>query len=110
MSSIIRILAPGGAFVALALAAPAMGQPGANPADPAASVPTIQYQSALGDYRKPQFEQKLDWRQANDAARDLGGHVGAMRDAPPPADRSHTAAPAAPAAGPATGGHAGHRQ
>lgn len=110
MSLKFRISALGGAAIAVALAVPAMAQQAANPADPAVSVPAIQYQSAFGDYRKPQFEEKLDWRQANDAVRDVGGHMGALKDAPAATGHNHSSAPAAPASGPAAGGHAGHRQ
>jgi hypothetical protein len=53
-----------------------------DPADPAAVVPPHRYVSDFASYRKPQFEQKLDWRQANDTVRDVGGHAGALKDAP----------------------------
>lgn len=110
MFSKFRISTLGGAAIVVALALPAIAQQAANPADPAVSVPATQYQSAFGDYRKPQFEQKLDWRQANDAVRDVGGHMGALKDAPASTGLNRSSAPAAPAAGPAAGGHAGHRQ
>lgn len=50
-----------------------------DPADPAAVVPPHRYVSDFASYRKPQFEQKLDWRQANDTVRDVGGHAGALK-------------------------------
>lgn len=52
-----------------------------DPADPAAVVLPHRYVSDFASYRKPQFEQKLDWRQANDTVRDVGGHAGALKGA-----------------------------
>jgi hypothetical protein len=52
----------------------------ADPADPAAMVPQPDYRSAFSGYRKAGFDEKRDWRQANDAVRDTGGHTGALKD------------------------------
>jgi hypothetical protein len=73
----------------LADAASAAGNKRPDPADPEAVVPPHRYVSDFASYRQPKFEQKLDWLQANDTVRDVGGHAGALKDAPtPPADQS----------------------
>lgn len=77
-----------------------------NPADPRVAVPVTEYQSAFTGYLKPQFEQRLDWRQANDTVRDVGGHAGALKDQPPRKDDG--AQGTAPNAAGAS--HQGHRQ
>lgn len=84
-----------------------------DPADPEAVVPPHRYISDFASYRQPQFEQKLDWRQANDTVRDVGGHAGALKGAPTqaaeqPADQAPAHhRPAMPHAGHA--GHGGHK-
>jgi hypothetical protein len=86
-----------------------------DPADPNAAVPPHRYISDFAAYRRPQFEQTLDWRQANDTVRDVGGHAGALKgnDEPPAASQT------APVSGKPKmhhgghhghGGHGGHRQ
>lgn len=89
-----------------------------DPADPNAAVAPQRYVSDFSSYRKPQFEQTLDWRRANDIVRDVGGHAGALKDAEEPS----AAAPTVPAPGKpgmhhgehsghsGHGGHGGHRQ
>lgn len=77
------------------------GEKRADPADPNAAVPPHRYVSELAAYRKPQFEQKLDWRQANDTVREVGGHAGSLNDMPEAA-----ASPSRPAMN--HGGHDGH--
>ena len=77
-----------------------------NPADPSAAVPVTEYQSAFTGYRKPQFEQKLDWRQANDTVRDVGGHAGALKDQPP---GKYESAPGTAVSAPGAS-HQGHGQ
>lgn len=61
-----------------------------DPADPAAVVPPHRYVSDFASYRKPQFEQKLDWRQANDTVRDVGGHAGALKGVDEPPQPAHS--------------------
>lgn len=98
-----------GAAALLIPAAPAWA--GDTAADAAAPVPAVEYRSVFSGYRKPQFESSANWRQANDAVRDVGGHTGAMKDASDAAAHNHgNASAAAPAAAPAHGGHVGHRQ
>ena len=80
-----------------------------NPADPTVTIPTPEYRSVFAGYRKAAFDEKADWRQANDAVRNAGGHGGAMKDMPdkqPP-----DAKPSSPAAphGSSMGSHGGHR-
>jgi hypothetical protein len=53
-----------------------------DPADPAILVPAPDYQSVFAGYRKPGADERLDWRQANDVVRDVGGHAGALKQAP----------------------------
>jgi hypothetical protein len=87
-----------------------------DPADPNAVVPPHRYVSDFAAYRRPQFEQTLDWRQANDTVRDVGGHAGALKgDDGEPSAASQTA----PASGKPKmhhgghhghGGHGGHKQ
>ena len=63
---------------ALLLAGAAVAQNAERPnaLDPRAKTPPLQYQSAFDGYR-PFAEQELrDWRRANDAVRDAGGHAG----------------------------------
>lgn len=63
----------------------------ADPADPRAMVPPVDYRSALESYR-PFREQPVEpWTDANETARKIGGHGGALKDDAP-------AAPATPAA------------
>lgn len=77
-----------------------------NPADPSAAVPVTEYQSAFNGYHKPQFEQKLDWRQANEVVRDVGGHAGALKDQPSGRNEN---APGTSGSAPSAS-HQGHRQ
>jgi len=89
------------AFAALAALAPhaAAQQPAAkpNPADPAAPVPAVKYESAFTGYRSFREEPLAPWRSVNDEAARAGGHIGIIGGAhgghgtPKPA----TAAPAA---------------
>lgn len=55
----------------------------ADPADATVAVPQPEYRSAFSSYRKAGFDEKRDWRQANDAVREAGGHAGALKDGPP---------------------------
>lgn len=80
------------------------GEKRPNPADPNAAVPPHRYVSDFATYRKPQFEQKLDWREANDIVRDVGGHAGALKE---PGGQP-AAGQAAPAAGQPMMQHSGH--
>lgn len=57
------------------------GEKRPDPADPNAVVPEHRYVSDFTSYRKPDFDQPLDWRQANDTVRDVGGHGGALKGA-----------------------------
>jgi hypothetical protein len=56
----------------------------ADPADPDAPVPSLSYQSAFSAYRKAGAGEPRDWRGANDAVREAGGHAGALQDASAP--------------------------
>ena len=68
------------------LAALAAGNAGAqsavrpDPADPAVRVPETTYRSAFEDYRKHELSRQTPWREANDQAGRIGGHVGILRD------------------------------
>lgn len=75
-----------------------------DPADPNAAVPPHRYVSEFTSYRPPQFEQKLDWRQANDTVRDVGGHAGALKGV----DEQPRPQPAHSGPGMKHGGHGHH--
>ncbi|KPK08738.1 MAG: hypothetical protein AMJ64_02735 [Betaproteobacteria bacterium SG8_39] len=51
----------------------------ADPADPKAPVPETKYQSALEGYQPYEETRLRDWREANDEAGALGGHMGQVR-------------------------------
>ncbi len=57
---------------------PAMAQQraNANPADPRAEVPTTRYQSAFTGYQSFRDEKPAPWREVNDEAGRVGGHLG----------------------------------
>jgi hypothetical protein len=72
-----------------------------DPTDAKAKVPALVYTPVLADYKKALDEAPLDWRQANDTARALGGWRAYARDAaqaPPgaPASTPPAAASQAP--------------
>lgn len=104
-----------GALLSTALCAHA-GQPSrtTDPADPAATVPAIDYQSALAGYTPaPKDAPAPDkaWRAANATVAGQPGHAG--HHAPAPAAEREAApakpAPASPATAPARG-HEKHHQ
>ena len=68
------------AFAVLAALAPhaAAQQPAArpHPADPAAPVPTVKYDSAFSGYRGFREEPLAPWRAVNDEVARVGGHIG----------------------------------
>lgn len=62
----------------------------ADPADPKVPVPETKYQSALDGYQPYEETRLRDWREANEEARALGGHMGQVRG------RARALQPAAP--------------
>ena len=83
--------------VGLALAPPVLGATPA-PADPAAAVPAIRYESAFEGYR-PYREQPLaDWRGVNEEVAGAGGHIGMFGGASGYAGHGAGHTPAKPAA------------
>jgi hypothetical protein len=86
------------AFAALAaLALPAAAQQSRpDPADPAAAVPVVRYESAFAGYTPYREPNPVPWRDANDDVAQAGGHAGIFRD-----HGKH--APGKPAAKPAAG-------
>ncbi len=91
---------------ALAAASAASAQ-GTAPADAARATAPIPYRSAFAGYRAWQEPAPMNWREANEAAGALGGHMGHVRggsssagSAPPAAQPRQGAAssPAKPAA------------
>ena len=50
-----------------------------DPADPKASVPSMPYRSAFEGYRRHEEARPTSWREANDEAARIGGHVGTLR-------------------------------
>ena len=95
--------------------APASSTPAgarSDPADPRAPVPAALYASPLRAYQGFAEPQVAPWRDTNELVRQRGGWRAYARearepDAPQPAARG--ASPPAPAAKPASGGHAGHQ-
>jgi len=72
----------------------------ADPADPKAEVPQSKYESAFDGYRRHDDAKRLDWREANDEAAILGGHMGQLRGrAPAPREAAPRIAPGAKPAG-----------
>jgi hypothetical protein len=50
-----------------------------DPADPRASVPSTPYRSDFEGYRSLEEAKRTPWREANDEAARIGGHVGILR-------------------------------
>ena len=77
------------AVIALAAHTPlAAAQPAAasadpaDPADPAAPAPASQYESAFKGYRGYRETPLAPWREVNDEAARVGGHLGIFRAGP----------------------------
>ena len=91
------------AFAALAALAPhaTAQQPAArpHPADPAAPVPTVKYDSAFSGYRGFREEPLAPWRAVNDEVARVGGHIGIVGGAGQPAAKPKPK-PQAPGAAP----------
>lgn len=72
-----------GAALLLASLPAAGQQPAARPAptDPAAPVPQVRYESAFTGYAPFRDQEVMRWRELNDEAERIGGHIGIMRGA-----------------------------
>ncbi len=57
----------------------------AAPTDPAAPVPPARYESAFAGYAPFRDQDVAPWRDLNDEAARIGGHIGIMRGAGQPA-------------------------
>lgn len=77
---------------ALAAASAASAQ-GTAPADAARAAAPIPYRSAFAGYRAWQEPAPMNWREANETAGALGGHVGHVRGRSPSAGSAPPAAP-----------------
>lgn len=66
------------ALAAGTASAQAPGRP--DPSDPAARAPGPAYRSALEGYRKLEDLPRADWRESNDEAARIGGHIGILRE------------------------------
>jgi hypothetical protein len=70
----------------IALAALAAGTASAqtgtrpDPADPQARAPAPVYRSAFEGFRRMETERRSNWRDANEEAARIGGHVGILRE------------------------------
>jgi len=65
------------AAVLMPLSATAQQNPtGSNPADPAVAVPATKYESAFTGYSRYRDEKLTSWREVNDDAARVGGHMG----------------------------------
>jgi hypothetical protein len=76
------------AFLVLAAAAAgaaAAQQQRPDPNDPKAKAPPVEYRSAFEGYRPYAEREAAGWREMNDEARRIGGHVGIMREQAKPA-------------------------
>jgi len=51
-----------------------------DPADPQARAPAPVYRSAFEGFRRFEAEQRPGWREANEEAARVGGHIGILRD------------------------------
>ena len=86
----------------------------ADPTDSRASVPAVQYSSALARYRPIQETPPVSWQQANEKANQAGGWRAYAREKAEADDRpTSPTAPASPASqvtkpAPAAKGHEGH--
>jgi hypothetical protein len=91
------------AAVASACAATALAQERTGP---------LEYRSAFAGYRSFEEPEGRNWRDANEEARMLGGHVGQLKSAPPMQPRGQDTARPAPQTTPAkpksAEGHQGH--
>ena len=67
------------------------------PVDSAAAVPPVRYESAFTGYTPFRDQEVTRWREMNDEAAHIGGHIGIMRGARPPAStQPQRGAPKAP--------------
>lgn len=73
--------------VSLLLPVIALAQEGAAPLD-AAAVPAMPYRSAFADYQPQQDLTLQSWREVNDEAGRLGGHVGHVKGSASATDES----------------------
>lgn len=117
------------AFVALAASVPlaaAQQASGKKPADPAAPVPQVKYESAFTGYTSYREQELAAWREVNDEVARIGGHVkmfggaghaghGSAKPVTKPAPGEAAASKEQPAQPPARsapqapqGGHKGH--
>lgn len=69
------------AVAAAALMPSALAQPAPRPAptDPAAAAPAVRYESAFAGYVPHQEPEIAAWRDVNDEAARIGGHIGILR-------------------------------
>ena len=51
-----------------------------DPTNPAARVPAPPYRSAFEGFRRLEETPRTGWREANDEAARIGGHLGILRD------------------------------
>lgn len=58
-----------------------------DPADPKAPVAPVTYKSAFEGYRSLEDPKPTPWRDANDEAARVGGHIGILREQAKPEER-----------------------
>lgn len=51
-----------------------------DPSDPAAGVPAPAYRSAFEGFRRLEHRPRADWRESNEGAARIGGHIGILRE------------------------------
>lgn len=95
------------------IAIPAFAQEGASSRSPvdATSTGLPSYRSAFESYKPFQPAQTPAWRQANDRVLSVGGHAGALREAPanPAPSETPSASPRPPVQSVPSGSHGGHK-
>lgn len=74
------------------------GAPRPDPLDPQAAVPALRHESALAGYRRLSQDEPINWREANDTVRSVGGWRAYAREAsaPPPAAAASAASAVKP--------------
>lgn len=109
---LVLVAAPTAAQVqATAPASPAPASARSDPADPKAPVPAALYASPLRAFQGFAEPQVAPWRETNELVRQRGGwraYAREAREPDVPASAARGASQPAPAAKPASGGHAGH--
>ena len=88
-------------LAAAAVSLAAAQEPRPDPGDPKTKVPAAEHRSAFESYRRYSEPDVAGWREMNEEARRIGGHVGIVREQRDPVKPGAKPAPEA--------GHGGHK-